>query len=254
LTPGDKVTITALAAGSTIAIDVAFGGVTLAPREQLAELETIGERFAGQGPALMTEYQPYGVRHFLRELDPEGASELRRRPIPLRNGSMVPKGGFADLAEFRPDAVLTYRTLVLRRSPIGSRPPAPYQLVWQRRFYEVWQRPEAIPVAAAASRPCARPLAVNGTTISVAKDGRYELWVGGSVRGELAAYVDGRPAGRIRHHLNNAGQYSSLGQVELAAGVHTLTIRHRLSRVRPGEGGEAWTTGPLLVTPAHRCS
>jgi hypothetical protein len=233
---------------------LAFGDVTLAPREQLAELEAIGERFAGQGPALMTEYQPYGVRHFLRELDAEGASELRRRPIPLRNGSMVPKGGFADLAEFRPDAIITYRTLVLRRSPIGSRPPAPYRLVWQRRFYEVWQRPEAIPVAATASRPCARPLAMNGTTISVAKAGRYELWVGGSVRGELTAYVDGHPAGRIRHQLNNAGQHNSLGQVELAVGTHTLTSRQRLSRLRPGEGGDAWSTGPLVVTPANRCS
>ena len=34
----------------------------LAPREQLAELEGIGERFAGEGPALMTEFQPYGVQ------------------------------------------------------------------------------------------------------------------------------------------------------------------------------------------------
>jgi hypothetical protein len=233
---------------------LAFGDVTLAPREQLAELEAIGERFAGQGPALMTEYQPYGVRHFLRGLDPEGASELRRRLVPLRNGSTVPKGGYADLAQFRPAAVLTYRTLVLRRSPVGSRPPAPYHLVWQRRFYEVWQRPEAIHVSATGMRPCAPPLAVNGSTLSVPKAGRYELWIGGSVRGELTAFVDGRAAGRVRHQLNNSGQYSSLGQVELAAGRHTLESRHRLSRFRPGEGGEAWQTSPVLVTPAPRCN
>jgi hypothetical protein len=228
--------------------------VTLAPREQLVELEAIGKQFEGQGPALMTEYQPYGVRHFLRGLDAEGASELRRRAIRLRNGSTVAKGGFADLARFRPDAVLAYRTLVLRRTPVGSRPPSPYRLVWQRRFYEVWQRPDAVPVSASDPRPCAKPLAVAGSTLSVPKNGRYELWVGGSVRGELIALVDGRRVGQVRHQLNHAGQYTSLGQVELTAGSHTLESRHRLSRFRPGEGGEAWATGPLLVTPADRCS
>jgi hypothetical protein len=232
---------------------LAFGDVTLAPRGQLTELETIGERFDGQGPALMTEYQPYGVRHFLRGLDPEGASELRRRAIPLRNGSLVRKGGFADIADFQQEAVLTYRTLVLRRTPIGSRPPAPYRLVWQRRFYEVWQRPESFQVSAPELRKCAQPITAR-TTVSVPRAGRYELWVGGSVRGELTAFVDGRTAGRIRHQLNNEGQYNPLGQIDLAAGSHTVATRHRLSRFRPGEAGEAWQTGPLLVTPANRCA
>lgn len=233
---------------------LAFGDVTLAPREQLTELEAIADRFHGEGPALMTEYQPYGVRHFLRELDAEGASELRRRLVPLRDGTTVPKAGYADLAAFRPDAVLTYRTLVLRRTPVGSRPPAPYRLVWERRFYEVWQRPETIPVSGAAPRPCARALPVAGTTVSVAKAGRYELWVGGSVRGELTGFIDGRPVGRIRHQLNHKGQYSSLGVVELASGTHTIESRHRLSRLRPGEGGEPWAVGPVVVTPENRCA
>jgi hypothetical protein len=73
------------------------------------------------------------------------------------------------------------------------------------------------------------------------------------VRGELTALVDGRPVGQIRHQLNHAGHHTSLGQVELAAGAHTLESRHRLSRLRPGEGGEAWATGPLVITPADRC-
>jgi hypothetical protein len=115
----------------------------LAPRSQLAELAPIGNRFAGDGPTLMTEYQPYGVRHFLRRLDPEGASELRVRPVPLRDGSLLPQGGYANLDDFQLDAILVYRTLVLRRSPLESRPPSSYRLVWHRRWYEVWQRPEA---------------------------------------------------------------------------------------------------------------
>jgi hypothetical protein len=51
---------------------LAYREAWLAPADRLAELESIGERFAGQGPALMTEYEPYGARHFLRRLDAEG--------------------------------------------------------------------------------------------------------------------------------------------------------------------------------------
>ncbi len=135
-----------------LALAVLVGGVawsnwlggsepSLAPRDQLAELEAIGSRYAGEGPALMTEYQPYGVRHFLRRLDPEGASELRRRPVQLRDGRLVQKGRTAPIDAFDPAALRTYRTLVLLRSGPGGTPPQPFRLVERGHFYEVWQRP-----------------------------------------------------------------------------------------------------------------
>jgi hypothetical protein len=114
----------------------------LAPRGQLHELQVIGNRFAGDGPTLITEFTPYGARHFLRKMDGEGASELRIRQIPLRSGQLLDKGAYADLDDFQLDAVLVYRSLVLRRSPSESRPPSVYRLVWRGRFYEVWQRPQ----------------------------------------------------------------------------------------------------------------
>jgi hypothetical protein len=93
----------------------------------------------------MTEYQPYGVRHFLRDADPEGASELRRRADPLLNGKLLRKGRTADTDQFQLDSITQYRTLVLRRSPFQSRPPSPYRLVWRGHYYEVWQRPPPEP-------------------------------------------------------------------------------------------------------------
>jgi hypothetical protein len=122
---------------------LAYREVTLAPYDQLAELEAIGERIAGQGPTLMTEYQPYAARHFLRDADPEAVSELRRRRVPLRGGRIVGTGRYADIDELDPAAVLAYRTLVLRRSPANSRPPAPYRQSFVGEHYEVWQRPDA---------------------------------------------------------------------------------------------------------------
>ena len=111
---------------------LAYHDVSLAPRGQLHELETIGRSFAGQGPALMTSYEPYGARHFLRREDPEGASELRRRFDYLQNGQMLDKGESADIDRLRLDGVLDYRTLVLRRGPAASRPPSVYRLVAER--------------------------------------------------------------------------------------------------------------------------
>ena len=77
-----------------------YGGASLAPHDQLAELERIGERIAGQGPTLMTEYEPYGARHFLREADPRGSPSSAATTIPLRDGSQVAEGR---LRRHRPD-------------------------------------------------------------------------------------------------------------------------------------------------------
>jgi hypothetical protein len=130
-----------------------YHDVSLAPYDQLRELESIGEEFAGEGPALMTEYQPYGVRHFLRELDAEGASELRYRPVPLVEGGEPEKGDWADTDQITLPALLTYRTLVLRRSPAQSRPPSVYSLVRSGDYYEVWQRPPAATATIAQHLP-----------------------------------------------------------------------------------------------------
>src|SRR5439155_9440574 len=88
-----------------------------------------------------TEYQPYGVRHLLRDADPEGASELRRRPVRLTGGDTLAKGTTADTDRFQLRALTVYRTLVLRRSPAQSRPPSPFRLVWRGDYYDAWQRP-----------------------------------------------------------------------------------------------------------------
>jgi hypothetical protein len=139
-----SVLIAAIAGGVLWSNALAYSDVNLAPRDRFAELEQIGDQIAGQGPTLMTDYEPYGARHFLRQGDAEGASELRRRLVPLTNGQPLAKLEFADIDGFRLDGLLVYRTLVLRRSPVASRPPSVYRLVSRRDYYEVWQRPEPV--------------------------------------------------------------------------------------------------------------
>jgi hypothetical protein len=133
--------IAAIAAGVLWSNWLAYRDVKLAPRDRLAELATIGDRFAGQGPAMIDEYEPYGARYFLRRMDPEAPAELRRRVVPLRGGGSLGKNQWAPLDQFQRAALLDYRTIVVRRSPAESRPPAMYTLRWSGRYYDVWQRP-----------------------------------------------------------------------------------------------------------------
>jgi len=264
---------------------LAYGGASLAPYDQLSELEEIGERFAGEGPALMTEYNPYGARHFLRQLDAEGASELRVRTVALTDGSTAEKGEAPDVDEISRDALLEYRTLVLRRSPVRSRPPSPYRLVWAGEHYEAWQRPilptglppehlalggpedpAAIPdcsevgglgllalnngasgVRMLAARHAPVLNATDGT-LRVPRAGDYEAWLGGSLPTEVELFVDGERFGAARHVLNNEGGFISLGEGRLEAGAHQVELRFGGPDLHPGSGGFP-ETGSLLFAP-----
>ncbi len=263
-----------------------YHDVWLAPRGQLHELETIGRDFAGQGPALMTTYEPYGARHFLRRLDPEGASELRRRFVYLTDGKLLEKGGSADIDRIRLDGLLVYRTLVLRRGPAASRPPSVYRLAWAGRYYEVWQQPlppertilEHLPLGnesqAAAMPPCGdvlrlgrlggtlttatRPQAIPlgdppargelGLTVSVPEAGDYTAWLGGDWFGLASISVDGREVGSRREELNWPGLYTDLGSVQLSAGEHLVRIRYETGGWRPGSGGTPYAFGPAALS------
>jgi hypothetical protein len=303
------VLLVAIAGGVLWSNVLAYHDVNLAPRDQLAELEDIGAEIGGQGPTLMTEYQPYGVRHFLRDADPEGVSELRRRQVPLRSGGVVPKGETADTDQLEPAGLFQYRTLVLRRSPAQSRPPSPYRLVSRGQYYEVWQRDtgavpaglqhlglgnEVSPIGpvlcarlrgiVAAAPPTASLLAARrpGVTVvplsqtdypsewvtapgagdsptpsgpgeiaaavRVPAAGDYEFWLGGSVRPAVDLEVDGREVDRVRHQLQNFGEYTRLGSAALSAGAHRVTIRFHGGDAHPGSGGAADPIGPLVLS------
>jgi hypothetical protein len=267
---------------------LAYREVSLAPRDQLAELERISERIAGQGPTLISEYSPYGARHFLRDADPESISELRRRPIPLRGGGEVPKGHAADTDRIDPLALNLYRTLVVRRSPAASRPPAQYRLIWNGDYYQAWQRapsappplddlplggrehPVAVPSCRAVRRlaagapPGARlvastfpgPIVSRGEPedlermIDIERGGDYELWLEGSAMPELITRVDGDEVGAVRGQMQNRGAYIRLGSTNLGRGVHRIAVDVRGADLHPGSALPAETTGAIALSLA----
>jgi hypothetical protein len=133
--------VAALAGGVLWSNVLAYHETTLAPRARLAELQHIGGLVAGKGPTFINDYEIYADRHFLRDGAPVEPAEYRIVTLPLRNGAILTKGGAADLDSFPLSTLLPYRSLVVRRSPVQSRPPSVYRLVWQGRYYELWQQP-----------------------------------------------------------------------------------------------------------------
>jgi len=119
---------------------LAVQGTTLTPYDRHLELQHIGERFAGRGPTLATEFEPYAGRWFLRRMAPEVAGELRRRTVQLTGGGVLAKSESADIDRFALSALAPYHLLVVRRSPAASRPPSAFRRVWRGRWYEVWER------------------------------------------------------------------------------------------------------------------
>jgi hypothetical protein len=114
---------------------LAYHDVNLAPRARLAELAKIGELVDGKGPTLTTQYDLYDVTHFLRKGDPDGPWRVK-----LVDGTKIRTNQYPDLDEFSPRGVLSHRSLVVARSPIASRPPSVYRLVWRGTYYDLWQR------------------------------------------------------------------------------------------------------------------
>jgi hypothetical protein len=120
---------------------LAYSHATLAPRPRLAELQHVGELLAGRGPTFVNEYEIYADRHFLRAGAPVEPAEYRIPSLPLRGGAILTKAAAADLDSFGLSTLEPYRSIVTRRSPVESRPPSIYKLVWRGRYYQLWQRP-----------------------------------------------------------------------------------------------------------------
>jgi hypothetical protein len=241
---------------------LAYHDAWLAPSSRLSELAAIGHDFAGDGPTLETDYDPYGARHFLRSMDAEGASELRVRPVALRAGGTPSRGSSPDLDEIDLPDVLLYRTLVIRRAPSTSRPPSIYQPVAEGRYYQVWQRPvsgfplilehlslgnafhaAAVPRCADVLR-LARLAGTNGRLAAVLRPANVAVDLNGSPPGTPGSYGEAPaleyPQGAVTYPIvieaPVAGIYdigldgSFLGRLELFAGTKRVgDARHELN-------------------------
>jgi hypothetical protein len=135
-------TMLALAGGVLYSNVLAYSDATIAPRVRLVELQHIGRLVVGKGPTFVNDYETYADRHFLRAGAPVEPAEYRPVTLPLRSGAVLTKAAWANLDAFPLSTLLPYRSIVTKRTPVESRPPSIYRLIWQGRYYQLWQRPE----------------------------------------------------------------------------------------------------------------
>jgi hypothetical protein len=263
---------------------LAYRGVSVAPRARLAELASIGNRFAGQGPTFYNESDEFAI-DFL------GADA----PTDPALGAPTPRAGLAprlpqqlrlpwDPDELDESYLQSFPLLVLGRSPLDSRPPANYQLAYRGRFYEVWRRtstpyvlehvalggaldPAAVPscdsvmaLASRAAREQARLAYVVGAPLSTlvpthAK--RPKNW--GEVSGEPRSLIPRQEAGAIvgTVRVQASGRYTAWLQGSFSRPVQLWIDGRKIGSAsyELGPPGQSVPIGELsLRAGSHRIS
>jgi hypothetical protein len=150
----------ALLAGAIVSDAKQYHAASLAPTARYRELASVNTHFAGQGPAIFTDFDEYSL-YELRDLDVAGP-DFVLAPAALA----VAAGGYGkpvELGRVVPSALAAYPLIITRRDPTAPRPPAAYALAWQGFYYQVWRRhPEApvplahLALAGSAATQCAR--------------------------------------------------------------------------------------------------
>ena len=128
---------------------LAYHETNLAPTERYEELLSIGDEHAGEGPTLLPEFDEFAL-YALADMAPAGAGFAAKPPqlAALTDGTPTGYGHSYDLDALDPAAVDGYATIVSRRRPDASRPPASFRLAERGDYYDVWERTDSVDVLA----------------------------------------------------------------------------------------------------------
>ncbi len=138
--PEAAVLVLAATVGIFISDAFAYHGAYLAPAKRLDELRAIDDRFAGQGPAMLNEFEEYG-KHYLRDIPPVVPYDAWTPAAPsLRVPGLPVYARWYDIDVMTLPYVEQFPLVIERRSPVASRPPSNYRRVFTGRYYEVWRR------------------------------------------------------------------------------------------------------------------
>jgi len=91
--------------------------------------------------------------------------------------------------------------------------------------------------------------AVRGA-LRIQSSGRYALWLRGSFSRQVQIRIDGRRVGSASYELGTPGQSVPMGELDLGAGAHQVSIVLPGEGLAPGEQVRHQTIGPLVLAPA----
>lgn len=257
---------------------LAYHDADPATRSRLEELIRIDHRFAGKGPAFENEADEF-VPHFLRHVR---SFNPPFSPPGLAPGVPPPPAGQGrypyDVNQVATSYLEQYRLLVLRRSPIATRPPANFRLVFSTRSYDVWQREptpdvlEHVPIALARTeaggvtsctqvRSVAARAAARGARLAYVERPRTPSLIPtrarrptdwGTVFGDPNALIQrgkgGEVAGRV--DVTVPGRYRVWLQGNFDRALSIYVAGHRVGRVGPrqfGAPGSFFSVGEIQL-------
>jgi hypothetical protein len=133
--------VAALALGAAvIASDaIAYHAFPVAPTSRLLALKQIGSTLGARGPVLDSEFEQF-AKVFGPPRLVDGPDDPTPQRLALLGVSRPQYGHSFDLGEERLRFVESFPYVLVRRSPVASRPPANYILIAENDFYELWQR------------------------------------------------------------------------------------------------------------------
>lgn len=126
---------------------LAYRDSASAPYDRYAELLELNERLDGRGPIILNEYDEF-AKYFLRDgpvySQPEWPHGYRGRPYKpgaLRDKQRRPSLKTPlDTDDLTLEYLQSVPYIIVRRSPLASRPPANFRRVFAGEFYDLWRR------------------------------------------------------------------------------------------------------------------
>jgi hypothetical protein len=135
-----------LAAGVLGSDAMVYSGVWVTPKDRFAALVDAGRHVPRGGPVLVADREYY-AKYLLRDLRPWNSWEDWKPYRGFIWGEDLPSPPHnPDFDDYRPLLVQSFRALIDRRRPGGSRAPGNFVQVYENRYYRVWRRVGPLPV------------------------------------------------------------------------------------------------------------
>jgi hypothetical protein len=198
----------------------------VSPTSRMLAIEATGEYFAGRGPVLWDESDPYAAYFGRAAKINLPFATLTPQPAQIIDGASF-FAEYFDLEQMTLPYVEGFPYIVTRRTPDSPRPPANYRLVYSNSYYDGWAREETPKVVSQLPLEVPDPSSAPWQTSTVA------------TCSELGSFVTAAPKG------------SALvaAQAPLSVGFEPLSARSRPFSWGLDEHpyGAVFTVGPGFV-------
>ena len=139
------VAVLLLAAGVGLSDLFSYRDTRLAPLDRVASMEDVAAAVPDRGLYLLNEWEEFG-KYFMRSARVNPASEAESvRPVRLRRPAPI-FGQWFDLDRHKLSYVQSFSGVIMRRSPVASRPPASFRMIHRNAHYELWRRDPEVTV------------------------------------------------------------------------------------------------------------